>query len=211
MSSMNRRQLLSIVSCVGALALAATGCASSSRSVGYVKSGESGAGLSGYWSEGDAQRVVKTMMGQMLNAAWVGNFRQGQGRRPVVKLRGVIKRTDDRNVNEQYFGKQLERTLLNSGQVRVVAAAGQDDINVGERQRQARTASDESVKTEGEELGADFTLQTVINSQNDTDGRGEAIRAYLVNMELVSVESNEKVWIGEEKIVKRISQASTSW
>ncbi len=208
---MNRRRALSsIVVCASAIALGATGCGPK-RQVTYVESGAAGAGLSGYWSEGDAQKVVKTMMGQMLSSRWLGNFRQDESRRPVVKLKGVIKRTDDRNVNEQYFGKQLERTLLNSGQVRVVAAAGQDDINVDERDRQSQQASDDSAKTQQDELGADFTLQTIINSQNDTDGRGQAIRAYLINMELLSVQTNEKVWIGEERIVKYVRQARTSW
>ena len=208
---MNRRRALSsIVVCASAVALGATGCGPK-RQVTYVESGAAGAGLSGYWSEGDAQKVVKTMMGQMLSSGWLGNFRQDESRRPVVKLRGVIKRTDDRNVNEQYFGKQMERTLLNSGQVRVVAAAGQDDINVAERDRQSQQASDDSAKTQQDELGADFTLQTIINSQNDTDGRGKAIRAYLINMELLSVQTNEKVWIGEERIVKYVQQARTSW
>ncbi|MEM7675928.1 MAG: penicillin-binding protein activator LpoB [Myxococcota bacterium] len=196
--------------CALALSAANTACGPK-RQVGYVKSGSAGAGLSGYWSEGDAERVVKTMTGQMLSTAWVGEFRQNESRKPVVKLRGVIKRTDDRNVNTQYFSKQLERTLLNSGQVRVVAAAGQDNINVSERNRQAVHASDESAKSQQAELGADFTLQTVINSQNDTDGGGRTLRAYLVNMELLSVETNEKVWIGEEKIVKNVQQAGTRW
>ncbi|MEL7370332.1 MAG: hypothetical protein AAFN74_15535 [Myxococcota bacterium] len=188
-----------------------TGCATSNRRVSYVKSGAAGAGLSGYWSEGDAQRTVKTLMDQMLGAGWIGDFRQNEGRKPVVKLRGVIKRTDDRNVNEQYFGKQLERTMLNSGRVRVVASAGQDNINARERDRQSIHASDESAKSQQQELGADFTLQTIINSQNDTDGAGRALRAYLVNMELLSVETNEKVWIGEERIVKFVEQASVDW
>ena len=204
---MNRRGVLATLTSV-AIVSGLGGCSGPIRSVKYVESGAAGAGLSGYWSEADAQKVVGTLMSQMMGAGWLGNFRQNESRRPVIKLRGVIKRTDDRNVNEQYFGKQLERTMLNSGQVRVVAASGQENINVRERDRQAEHASDESVKTQRDELGADFTLQTIINSQNDTDGRGRQIRAYLVNMELLSVQTNEKVWIGEEKIVKYVRQST---
>ena len=178
---MNRRQALCIVVCLAAGSAGATGCGPR-RQVAYVESGAAGAGLSGYWSEADAQKVVATLMKQMLGQPWIGNFRQDEGRRPVIKLSGVLKKTDDRNINEKFFGKQLERALLNSGQVRVVAAAGQEGINVGERDRQSVHASDESAKAQGDELGADFTLQTVINSQNDTDGRGRSLRAYLVNM-----------------------------
>jgi PBP1b-binding outer membrane lipoprotein LpoB len=187
------------------------GCAG--KTVTRTASGSTeGGDLSGYWNDIDAEIVAKTMIKQCLESAWASDFQeQNAGKKPVIKLMGVLKRTDDRNVNEQFFAKQLERQLLNSGRVRVVAAWGQDDVNVVERARQAQNAGDETVKSQGNETGADFTLQTLINSQNETDGGGKSVRAYLVNMELVNVETNEKAWIGEEKIRKVVEQPSTSW
>lgn len=171
-----------------------------------------GGDLSGYWNDIDANQVSAEMIKDCLGRAWASDFQsQSGGKKPVVKLMGVIKRTDDRNVNEQYFTKRLEKELLNSGRVRVVAAEGQENVNERERTRQAKHASDESVKSQGNETGSDFTLQTVINSQNETDGSGHSVRAYLVNMELLNVETQEKVWIGEKAIRKVIEQAGTSW
>lgn len=194
------------------LALSGAACGGSTKVTRTASGSTTGGDLSGYWNDIDAELVAKTMIEQALSSPWMSNFQEDHGgRKPVIKLRGVIKRTDDRNVNEQYFTKQLERELLNSGRVRVVAAADQEDINVAERSRQAEQASDETAKTQGNEVGADFTLQTVINSQNETDGGGKSVRAYLVNMELVNVETNEKVWIGEEKIRKSIEQARARW
>jgi len=194
------------------LAAPALACGGSTQVTRTASGSTTGGDLSGYWNDIDAELVAKTMIEQALSSPWVSDFQEAHGgRKPVVKLRGVIKRTDDRNVNEQYFTKQLERQLLNSGRVRVVAAADQEDINLAERSRQAEQASDETAKTQGNEVGADFTLQTVINSQNETDGGGKSVRAYLVNMELVNVETNEKVWIGEEKIRKSIQQARARW
>jgi PBP1b-binding outer membrane lipoprotein LpoB len=176
-----------------------------------AKSGEGG-DLSGYWNDIDANLVAAEMVKDCMARSWASDYQANEGgKKPIVKLMGVIKRTDDRNVNEQYFAKQLEKEMLNSGKVRVVAASGQDDINVQERSRQSKHASDETVKSQGNETGADFTLQTVINSQNETDGAGKSVRAYLVNMELVNVETNEKVWIGEKQIRKVVEQAGTSW
>src|SRR5687768_1354915 len=100
-----------------------------------------GGDLSGYWNDIDANQVAQEMIRDCLGRPWASDVQtQKSGTKPVVKLMGVIKRTDDRNVNEQYFAKQLERELLNSGRVRVVAAWGQDDINVVERSRQATHA-----------------------------------------------------------------------
>ena len=171
-----------------------------------------GGDLSGYWNDIDANLVSQEMIKDCLSRPWASNFQsENDGAKPVVKLMGVQKRTDDRNVNTQYFSKKLERELLNSGRVRVVAAWGQDNVNLIERARQAKTADDETAKSQGNEVGADFTLQTIVNSQNETDGGGKSVRAYMVNMELVNVETNEKVWIGEKRIRKVIDQAGTTW
>lgn len=193
-------------------ATATTGCGPK-RTVQRTEAGSSqGADLSGYWNDLDATIVAKAMIQQCLQHPWTSDFQsENGGNKPVVKLMGVKKRTDDRNVNEEFFAKQLERQLLNSGRVRVVAAWGQDNVNVVERARQATHANDETAKSQGNETGADFTLQTIVNSQNETDGEGRSVRAYLVNMELVNVETNEKVWIGEKQIRKIVQQAKTSW
>jgi len=171
-----------------------------------------GGDLSGYWNDIDANLVSKEMIKDCLSRPWASDFQaQNDGSKPVVKLMGVQKRTDDRNVNTQYFSKRLEREMLNSGRVRVVASWGQDNVNMVERARQATHANDDTAKSQGNEVGADFTLQTIVNSQNETDGGGQSVRAYMVNMELVSVETNEKVWIGEKRIRKVVDQAGTSW
>lgn len=171
-----------------------------------------GGDLSGYWNDIDANLVSTEMIKDCLSRPWASNFQaENDGARPVIKLMGVQKRTDDRNVNTQYFSKRLERELLNSGRARVVAGWGQDNVNLVERARQAKMADDDTAKSQGNEIGADFTLQTIINSQNETDGGGQSVRAYLINMELISVETNEKVWIGEKSIRKIINQRGTSW
>jgi len=170
-----------------------------------------GRDLSGYCKEGDANEIAGAMIDDCLADAWADRFSDREGRAPVVKLAGVTKHTDDRNVNTWYFGKQLERELLQAGRVRVVADARGTQINFAERDRQVLLASDDSAKTHGNELGPDYTLQTVVNSQNDNDGAGRQVRAYLVNMELVDVETNEKVWIGARRIRKLVRRARTTW
>ncbi|MCB9655488.1 MAG: penicillin-binding protein activator LpoB [Deltaproteobacteria bacterium] len=192
--------------------LVSFGCGGPKKVTRTAADSTEGGDLSGYWNDIDAQQVSKAMIEDCFMSPWVSNFQEENGgKKPVVKLMGVIKRTDDRNVNTEYFSKQLERQMLNSGRVRVVAAWGQDQINVIARDRQATHASDETAKSHGNEVGEDFTLQTIVNSQNESDGGGKSVRAYLVNMELVNTETNEKVWIGEKAIRKVIDQAGTTW
>jgi PBP1b-binding outer membrane lipoprotein LpoB len=209
---MNLSRTMTVTATIALASLMATGCGPKKKVTRTAANSTEGGDLSGYWNDIDANLVSEEMIKDCLGRAWASDYQSANGgKKPVVKLMGVTKRTDDRNVNTEYFSKRLERELLNSGRVRVVAGWGQDSINVVERARQATHASDDSVKSHGNETGADFTLQTVVNSQNETDGGGQSVRAYLVNMELISVETNEKVWIGEKQIRKVVDQAGTTW
>ena len=204
---------MKLVAIASSLAIVfAFGCGPKRTVTRTAENSTEGGDLSGYWNDIDAEQVATAMVQQCMESPWASNYQEANsGQKPIVKLMGVIKRTDDRNVNTDFFAKQLERSLLNSGRVRVVAAYGQDNINVAERDRQATHASDETAKSHQMETGADFTLQTWVNSQNESDGGGKAVRAYLVNMELVNVETNEKVWIGEKRIRKVVEQDKASW
>jgi hypothetical protein len=46
-----------------------------------------------------------------------------------------------------------------------------------------------------------------INQINDTDG-GEAVKYYQTDLTLVNIETNVKVWLGQKKIKKMVSQSS---
>ncbi|MBI2372958.1 MAG: penicillin-binding protein activator LpoB [Deltaproteobacteria bacterium] len=206
----SRRRLFPLAAV--AIAIAASGCAPKKTVTRTASDSAEGGDLSGYWNDIDANLVATEMIKDCMSRPWAADYQEASGgKKATVKLMPAQKRTDDRNVNEEYFTRQVEKELLNSGRVKVVAGWTEQDMNVVERARQATHASDETVKGQGNETGADFTLQTVINSQNETDGRGGQVRAYLVNMMLINVESNEKVWMGEKKIRKVVDQAGTSW
>lgn len=188
-----RRILLSVIlaGCVGGSGVRRTAADSTE-----------GGDLSGYWNDIDAQRVADDMIVQCLGKGWIDDFEAEHQRRPVIKLMGVLKRTDDPQVRTSFFTHQIERALLDSGRVRVVASFGQDLINVVERGRQTLTAS--VAKAHGRELAPDFTLQTFVHSQNEVRSDDRSVRAYLVRMEMVSVGHNEKVWMGQTRIRKVI-------
>ncbi len=67
-------------------------------------------------------------------------------------------------------------------------------------------ASPESRKAPGMEAGADFMLIGSINSIVDRQG-SERVVFYQVNLELVNMQNNRKVWIGDKKIKKFVKRA----
>src|SRR5262249_14487592 len=116
---------------------------------------------------------------------------------------GEILNKSDEHINTETFVKDLEREVLNSGRAKFVASKGQRDEVRGERLDQAKNASVKTAKAAGQEYGADFMLKGQINTILDAAGK-QALKYYQVELELIDMLTNEKVWIGQKKIKKLV-------
>jgi hypothetical protein len=160
--------------------------------------------LSGEWNDTDSRLVAQEMIGDVTTSPWINEFTKSEQRKPTVIVGKITNRTTE-HIEVKTFVKDLERSMLNSGQVDFVADATEREQLRDERKDQAKNALDETQKGPGKEAGADFMLIGNISSIVDQEG-GDKVKFYQVNMELVNLESNKKVWIGEKKIKKGISQ-----
>jgi uncharacterized protein (TIGR02722 family) len=160
--------------------------------------------VSGDWNDTDSRLVSEAMVRDLTSAAWVDNFTQGKGKKPTVIV-GTITNRSYEHIDVTTFVKDLERSLLNDGVVNFVASSRERDQIREERKDQAREASEETQKGPGQETGADVMLIGNISSIIDKEG-GEAVRYYQINMELVDIATNQKLWIGEKKIKKIVTQ-----
>jgi len=180
-----------------------TGC--SSTSVKRVEVDET-IDLSGQWNDTDSRLVAEEMIGDVLNRPWVQDFRVRNGGQAPVVIVGTVRNRSDEHINTRTFVKNLERALINSGEVDFVAASGErEEIRV-ERKDQAAHSSEETAKEEGQEIGADFMLQGSINTITDRI-EGKEVKFYQVNLELSHIETHRKVWIGEKKIKKVVKKS----
>lgn len=160
--------------------------------------------LSGRWNDVDSQQVSQAMIQDALSFGWIDQWQRSKGRKPVVMAYGVKNRSTE-HINTQTFMKDLERAFLRSGRVSVVADQEQRATTRGERAEQQMGLTENPARI-GKELGADFVLTGVLNSIVDQEG-GESVVFYQANLELINVETNEKVWIGDHKIKKFIEQS----
>jgi len=194
---------LSLIALVAALVLAS--CASApSRTVTRVSS-DTQVDLSGRWNDTDAQQVAQAMIGDVLSRPWLGDFSTENKRKPVVIV-GEVRNLSDEHIETLVFTKSLERELINSGKVKFVASSQERTGVRDERLNQQSEASSDSMKRLGQETGADFYLSGVITSVIDAV-EGQRVVFYKVNLELINIESNEKVWIGDKQIKKVVEQA----
>lgn len=160
--------------------------------------------LSGRWNDTDSRLVSDEMVRDVMARPWVTNHRAATGKAPSVIV-GTVRNRSDEHINTQTFVKDLERALVISGDVDLVASSQERGEIRNERQDQAIHASEETAKEEGQEIGADYMLQGSINTISDRID-GEEVRYYQVNLELIHIQTHKKVWLGEKKIKKTVKQ-----
>lgn len=162
--------------------------------------------LSGKWNDTDARLVAEEMIADVISKPWLGTFNRSNDNPPTVIV-GTVRNESMEHIDTEVFTKELERFFVNSGEISVVASRDERQEIRDERRDQQVWASVETTAEMARELGADFMLIGNINSIVDEaiDRRTLAV-FYTVNLELVNVETNQKVWIGNKKIKKYIER-----
>ncbi|MDP8220537.1 MAG: penicillin-binding protein activator LpoB [Candidatus Stygibacter frigidus] len=167
-------------------------CASQNTKVTRVSDDEI-PDLSGRWNATDSRDVSQQMIMSMLSSGWLPNFRNEEDRAPRIIL-GKIANLSDEHIETDIFMKDIERELTNSGKVKFVSAKNERTYIREERNDQQSYASDETVKALANETAADYMLMGSIKSLRDVVENQQVI-TYQVDLELVNIETNEKVWL----------------
>ena len=165
--------------------------------------------LSGRWNDTDSRLTAEAMVSSMLSGGWLERFSTDEGRPPVVIV-GSVRNKSSEHIDAETFIKDIERELINSGRVTFVAAGAARDELRDEREDQQSNATQSTAAALAAETGADYMMQGVITSQTDAiDGKRATL--YKVDMELISLENNQKVWIDTKEIKKLVEQKKKSW
>ena len=183
------------------IALAVVMLASCNRQVTRINPDQQ-VDLSGRWNDTDSKLVAEEMIQDVTGRPWHNNFKIGNDRKPVVIV-GYVKNKSAEHIESETFIKDIEREFINSGFVRVVSNADFREKLREERAEQGEFASPETQAKWGKELGADFMMFGVITAVTDSYKKEKVVN-YKVNLELVSIETNEKVWLGDKEIKKYI-------
>ena len=159
--------------------------------------------LSGRWNDTDSRLVSNEMISDCMSRPWRTEFTAVKGKKPMVIV-GNIKNKTTEHIESETFIKDIEKAYINSGLVGVVQAADARKELREERNDQQTYSSEETKKKWGLEKGADFMLNGVITSIVDQYGKNKVV-FYQINLELTDLQTNEKVWIGDKKIKKAIT------
>ncbi len=159
--------------------------------------------LSGRWNDSDSRLVSEEMIGDLLTSAWIPRYLKANDKRPVVVV-GLVENKSHEHINSETFIKDVEKAIIRDGNIRLVVAGEKRNELRKERAEQQDYASPETTKKWGKELGADFILQGTINSIVDSYKKQKVV-TYQIDLQLTNIETNEVVWMGDNKIKKQIS------
>jgi uncharacterized protein (TIGR02722 family) len=192
--------------------LAFSACAGSNPGVKRVDAGRQ-IDLSGYWNDTDVRIVCEALIKDCLNSprvdqaimAKAGKIPDGKipgGKKPVV-LVGRFRNESDEHIDTAIIANIMEAAIFNSGKLDFVAGGGTRDELRAERQDQQSNASEATAAALGKETGADFlltgTVRTIIDRADN-----KTVRTYFVNAEMSDIETNQRMWMGQNSEIKKV-------
>lgn len=157
--------------------------------------------LSGYWNDVDVKIVCDALIRDCLYSPRVDQAIISRGYRPSV-LVGKFKNESSEHINTEIISTTMEITIFNTGKLDFVSGGDTRDDIRAERYDQQVFASPSTVKMMQNETGADFMLTGAVRTIIDREGN-ETVRRYYVNAELTDIETNQRLWMGQNTEIKK--------
>ncbi len=161
--------------------------------------------LSGRWNDTDSRLVANALIEQSMVDPWIRRFNESNGGDMPTIIVGTFRNESMEHIPTGTFVRDVERALIQSGAVRLVAARDERDEIRDEREDQQENAAADTRARLGQELGADYILQGTIESIEDEEGR-EKVVFYQIDAYMTDLESNVRVWVGHHEIKKYIER-----
>lgn len=201
MSLPRLRRRASITVATGLVFAAAAGCAKQVVRIEPAAVTD----LSGRWNDTDSRLVANQLIEQTLTAGWARRYADTHGGEAPTVIVGTFANRTMEHIAVGTFVKDIEKALINTGAAHVVASGAERGELRGERQDQQQYARADTRAKQGQELGARYLLDGDLQAIEDVDGR-ERVVFYQVDAQLIDLETNTKVWVGQHKIKKYIER-----
>jgi penicillin-binding protein activator len=162
--------------------------------------------LSGYWNAVDVKIVCETLIKDCLSSARVNQEIKARGNKKPVVIVGRFKNASDEQIDTEIITSIMENAIFNSGKLDFVAGGDTRADLRAERQDQQGNASEATTAALGKEIGADFMMTGSVRTIVDRAGN-RSVRTYFVTAELTNIETNARMWIGQDNsITKEITR-----
>lgn len=176
-------------------------CVSCSRKVSRVDPSTE-INLSGRWNDSDSRIVADKMIAELTNSERFKEYSKTKGTKPAIII-GAIKNKTSEHIDADNYIKKLEAAIFNANIANLVESDEFRDKLRVERANQQEFADPATVKEWGRETGADLMLFGEMTSETDVYNK-ERVVNYVTTLFLTDMETNQRVWYGQQEIKKHI-------
>jgi len=159
--------------------------------------------LSGYWNDTDVRIVCEALIRDCLASARVDQEIRARGGRIPTVIVGRFRNESDEQINTEIISSIMETVIFNSGKLDFVAGGNTRTDLRAERQDQQSNSSEATAASLGNERGADFMFTGSIRTIVDRAGN-QTVRTYFVTAELTNIETNARLWLGQNTEIKKV-------
>jgi uncharacterized protein (TIGR02722 family) len=159
--------------------------------------------LSGYWNDTDVRKVCESLINDCLNSQRVNQAIRAMGGKLPIVLVGSFRNDSSEHIDTSIITSRMETAIFNSGKMDFVAGGSNRAELRAERQNQQSNASEATASALANETGANFMLFGSVKTMVDRAGN-QTVRTYFVNAEMTNVETNARMWMGENSEIKKV-------
>lgn len=158
--------------------------------------------LSGRWNDTDSRKVADQMIYDLFNSQDFKTYAEEKGKKPVIIVGSILNRTSE-HIDADNYIRKFEFVIHNSKVADLVESSQFRDELRRERAGQQDFADPATIKEFGRELGADLMLFGEMTSETD-DYNNRRVVNYVTTLFLTDIETNRRVWYGQNEIKKLI-------
>lgn len=174
---------------------------SCSRSVTRVNPDQS-IDLSGRWNDNDSRMVANKMISDLLNSDKFKDYAKSLNKKPAIIV-GLIRNKTSEHIDADNYIKKIELAIYNSNIADLVESDSFRDKLRQERVDQQDFASSGTAAQWGKEAGANIMLFGEMTSETDVYNKKRVVN-YITTLFLTDMETNKRVWYGQQEIKKFI-------
>jgi len=175
--------------------------ASCARSVRQVAPTEQ-INLSGRWNDNDSRQIAQKMIDELLGSETYKTYATSLGKKPAIVV-GLVRNKTSEHIDADNYIKKIELAVFNSGTAELVESdAFRDKLRV-ERAQQQDFADPSTTAKWGMETGANLMLFGEMTSETDVYNNKRVVN-YVTTLFLTDIQTNKRVWYGQEEIKKFI-------
>lgn len=158
--------------------------------------------LSGRWNDSDSRMVAQKMINDFLSSDKFKAYSKELNKKPSIIV-GLIKNKTSEHIDADNYVKKFELAIYNSNVADLVESDSFRDKLREERADQQDFASSNTASKWGKEQGANLMLFGEMTSETDVYNKRKVVN-YVTTLFLTDIESNKRVWYGQEEIKKYI-------